>query len=566
VNSYWRYVLCAIACTILGSASAQIDKVRVSPLVVDNSRGNGMVKVEILAQSPRGQLPAQARIRVHNQMAYFADVKFQFEAGRENISATGYWGKQNIILPNDYQDFDLTLTHEKQRLVVSLWYPQNWLCLGLNVVEIVMTAAGCYGGVAAVVTDPKGLCEVVAGLPRLEKFSRHMRDGELRHATEDFVEIIAGLPTMLEASGAIRPEAVAKVRAFAAMSAVKRVLAIRKGLRILYDFFKLVAYGKHGILRWNDKHSGYPNYAELSYRCHSSTFNPLACQATPMVGTPPLRVEFTAQPNRIHETVLGPLSDFTWTFPDGTTRKGRSVTHVLREEGGATVQLSARDEFNTEYVAWINVMVCEHGGRSSEAEASQNKWPFDPILVIDRSGSIMNVEGLMGQIERDAETFVRELLTRTRRVAVINFSDAHNVHFDGSFSNDSDRLLRAITQPSVQEGATALLDAVKRALDIAPQGGKTALIVFSDGCENDSREKIGDVIQVAQTRGIPVLAVGYIGEQSHGKMDRNEELLRSMAENTGAMYVRAENLRVADILSRFGDYLHRKDEIAVPVF
>ncbi len=185
------------------------------------------------------------------------------------------------------------------------------------------------------------------------------------------------------------------------------------------------------------------------------------------------------------------------------------------------------------------------------------KWPFDPILVIDRSGSIQGVFGLMQGIENDAGTFVDQLLRRARQVAVINFSSRGDVHLDCRFSSDRARVLQAISNPSATSGGTALYQAVDEALNTSPAGGKTAVIVFSDGCENSSMISLEEAIRKAQERGVPVLTVGYIG---HG--GRNEDGLHQLAGSTHGFYERAEDLNVEEMLNRFSDYLQYKKTIA----
>ena len=185
------------------------------------------------------------------------------------------------------------------------------------------------------------------------------------------------------------------------------------------------------------------------------------------------------------------------------------------------------------------------------------KWPFDPILVIDRSGSIQGVFGLMQGIENDAGTFVDQLLQRARQVAVINFSSRGDVHLDCRFSSDRARVLQAINNPSVTSGGTALYQAVDEALNASPAGGKTAVVVFSDGCENSSMISLEEAIRKAQERGVPVLTVGYIGDGG-----RNEDGLHQLAGSTRGFYERAEALDVEKMLNRFSDYLQYKKTIA----
>jgi len=185
------------------------------------------------------------------------------------------------------------------------------------------------------------------------------------------------------------------------------------------------------------------------------------------------------------------------------------------------------------------------------------RWSYDPVLVIDRSGSIQDAQGVMYQIQRDAETFVDELMARAQRVAVVNFSGPEQISVDCDFTSNRARILHAIRSPGIGEGWTALYQAVVAALDSCPDDARPVVILFSDGGENRSDDSLslGEVIRRAQQRGVPVLTVGYIG--THG---RYEHELRELATHTGAFYERAEDLSVATMLERFSSYLRSKRE------
>jgi hypothetical protein len=185
-------------------------------------------------------------------------------------------------------------------------------------------------------------------------------------------------------------------------------------------------------------------------------------------------------------------------------------------------------------------------------------WPFDPVIVIDRSGSIQRPDGLMGQIERDARGFVDELLRRASKVAVVNFSGRQQVALDCPFSDSREAIVRAIERPSVGRGDTALYEAVVQAVG-QHASNETAVIVFSDGCENDSRRSLEETVIAAQERGVLVVAVGYVGEQG-----RDAEGLRAMAESTRGFYIAAEDVSAADVLDSIGGYL-RNNVDAKPV-
>ena len=185
-----------------------------------------------------------------------------------------------------------------------------------------------------------------------------------------------------------------------------------------------------------------------------------------------------------------------------------------------------------------------------------------PIFVIDRSGSITGAQGVMAQIQRDAEHFVDEVLRHAVQAAVINFSGQGACSLDADFTGDRATLLRAIQQPSILHGGTALNDAVVNAVAAARRKQQNPIIVLlSDGMENSSRNQLRDAIFAAKSGGqygIPVITVGYVGTEG-----RNEDGLIQLADATGGFYEDSGRLDIERLLSRVTDYRKGKTEVRI---
>ncbi|MHB9130432.1 MAG: VWA domain-containing protein [Armatimonadota bacterium] len=171
-----------------------------------------------------------------------------------------------------------------------------------------------------------------------------------------------------------------------------------------------------------------------------------------------------------------------------------------------------------------------------------------PIFVIDRSGSMTQVKGVMGQVQQDAEKFVESILKHSAKAAVINFSGPGTCYLDADFTNNRETLLKAIRNPSVADGGTALYDALITAINKARQNQQNPIIILlTDGGENSSHETLEKAIAIANSgrRSVPVIAVGY--EAMEG---RNEKDLRKLASMTGGFYTNNEALDVESLLGR----------------
>ncbi len=131
-------------------------------------------------------------------------------------------------------------------------------------------------------------------------------------------------------------------------------------------------------------------------------------------------------------------------------------------------------------------------------------------LVLDASGS-MDSQNKMRQAKNAATTLLGQMqLDKGDRVEIISFDDF--VYLEHEFSSDQTALEAAIDNIDT-DGMTALYDALYAGLfQTYYEKGAKCVIGFTDGLENASSYSFNDVVQLAQSTGIPVYIIGIGNE------------------------------------------------------
>lgn len=154
--------------------------------------------------------------------------------------------------------------------------------------------------------------------------------------------------------------------------------------------------------------------------------------------------------------------------------------------------------------------------------------PLATSLVIDHSGSMAGAP--MDETRRAASGYV-DRGAPDDTTAVVQF----------------DTVVETLVPPTVDRGAvqaaiagitprddTALYDAVAAGVDVAPECGRRATVLMSDGRDTASvTHTLESAISRANERSSPVFVVGLRSEQF------TPDILRSIAEGTGAEYFEA---------------------------
>ncbi len=162
--------------------------------------------------------------------------------------------------------------------------------------------------------------------------------------------------------------------------------------------------------------------------------------------------------------------------------------------------------------------------------ASAADLPVKMVLTIDVSGSMGGEK--IEKAKNGAVTFLDVLVQydsgKDDEVALVTFSN--DVHVLSDLTNDFDRLRSLISTLSAT-GSTSMWDAVYYSVDLLkndPSEAK-AVLLLTDGQDNDSEHTKKDAIQHAKNNKVRIFVVG-VGA------DVNDDDLRELAEETGGSY------------------------------
>lgn len=165
-------------------------------------------------------------------------------------------------------------------------------------------------------------------------------------------------------------------------------------------------------------------------------------------------------------------------------------------------------------------------------------------LVMDESGSMAGSP--LQNAKLAAEACVENMDTETQRMALIPYDDASSVAV--SLTNSSARLVSGIRNLSAN-GGTNISGAIRTALNaLNSAGGTRAIILLTDGQDNNGEEEMQKVLKQAKQQGVAIFAVG-LG-------DVNQSYLRSIAQSTGGKFIAAESsTELADIYQLLQQYI-----------
>ena len=153
-------------------------------------------------------------------------------------------------------------------------------------------------------------------------------------------------------------------------------------------------------------------------------------------------------------------------------------------------------------------------------------------LVIDRSGSMGGNK--ISDAKTAAITFVNQMSSNDK-AAIISFST--DVTVDQTFTNDKSSLINAINNINTG-GSTSVYDAVIESVNqVATQSGRKAIILLTDGLDNNSSNTIDDAVNIANQVNVPIFSIG-LGISSGSQGEQN---LQYLSQNTGGRYYNAPN-------------------------
>jgi len=171
--------------------------------------------------------------------------------------------------------------------------------------------------------------------------------------------------------------------------------------------------------------------------------------------------------------------------------------------------------------------------------------PLKLGLVVDFSGS----QGeFVRKHRRDIETFLENVVGLKDRVFLIGFGN--HLRLVSDFSNSvpeimvslrnyerGERRVPSIGPQVLRTGGTAFYDAIYHASEkLAPESGRKALVVFSDGEDNASAYHMIDAIEAAQSADALLYNVRYTHTERHGPTSRNiygTRVMKRISADTG---------------------------------
>ncbi|MGB9906770.1 MAG: VWA domain-containing protein [Candidatus Saccharicenans sp.] len=151
--------------------------------------------------------------------------------------------------------------------------------------------------------------------------------------------------------------------------------------------------------------------------------------------------------------------------------------------------------------------------------------PLSLTVLLDVSGS-MALENKFEDCRRALQVLAEKILAPQDELALLVFADGE-VEVAARHSTDRSAFLAALEGEQAY-GKTALNDAVA----VSPQyavrakNEKRALILITDGIENDSQSSAEQALEIARRVDVPIYVIGY-------KIPRAEEILARHKRRTG---------------------------------
>jgi Ca-activated chloride channel family protein len=158
--------------------------------------------------------------------------------------------------------------------------------------------------------------------------------------------------------------------------------------------------------------------------------------------------------------------------------------------------------------------------------------PLSLTVLLDVSGS-MALENKLVECKAALRNLALRLLRPRDEIALLLFADGQ-VEVAAKHSADKTEFLRELDKAEAY-GQTALNDAVAVSPEFATRAKneKRALLLITDGIENDSQATPEQALEIARRVDVPIYTIGY-------KIPRNEQLLKA--------HKRSANLTAAGII------------------
>jgi len=245
-----------------------------------------------------------------------------------------------------------------------------------------------------------------------------------------------------------------------------------------------------------------------------------------------------------------------------------NVAFAVRDANGALVMDRNKDDFE----------ILEDGvPQNISFFARGTDVPLTIGLIVDFSGS---QEHMTRQHHRDLLAFLKSVLGPKDRAFLLCFGN--HLRLVSDLTGDSAEIIERLNQrekgdydfPELgprdeeRELGTAFYDAIYYSIEeklAKTEGGRRALILFSDGEDNSSAHHMMDAIEEAQTENTLCFAVRYT-ESPHGRLTaRNKygtSVMDRIARETGALHFDARQGELKTHFAQIGDVLRSSYELA----
>jgi len=151
--------------------------------------------------------------------------------------------------------------------------------------------------------------------------------------------------------------------------------------------------------------------------------------------------------------------------------------------------------------------------------------PLSLTVLLDVSGS-MGLENKLTECKAALRHLATKLLRYRDEIALLIFADGQ-VEVAAKHSTDKEEFLRVLDKLEAY-GQTALNDAVAVSPEFATRARneKRALLLLTDGIENDSESTPEQALEIAKRVDVPIYTIGY-------KIPRSEQMLKAHKRASG---------------------------------
>jgi Ca-activated chloride channel family protein len=252
--------------------------------------------------------------------------------------------------------------------------------------------------------------------------------------------------------------------------------------------------------------------------------------------------------------------------------RGQDVNITPRPKPAAKEEAErpASIRVNTNLVL-IPVTVNDPLNRPVSGLEKENFRVFDEKVPQTIASFAMDDEPIAAGLVFDTSGSMGDKLQRSRMAAAVFFKIADPedefflVEFDSQprlvvpLTRDTGRIEQELTF-SRSHGSTALLDAIYMALQQMhkSQKNKKALLIISDGGDNNSRYTVKEVKTLIQESDVLIYAIGVFGGGSTPEEAGGPGLLAHIAEQTGGRMFFANPAELPDVAKKIGIELRNR--------